>query len=297
LSLNSKDGLIINVIERLSDPELFAFVEELRDVLEKLRRHRTGEELKDEELESLRKGIVDVLDKLGVNLPLKGKVVSRLLTKKPGPLSKIMGFASDVDEIIYLLMKMCKKVAVDNMDKRVRGISNSEPEEEDKLKSLGGHVGLLCESLGRLWLKDVVGKEWQGLDYMITDGWDFDGIVESRSGDQLLVSVAEIKRCFANEDVEGLLKNLKALKGYYRTQRDRSIKKTKISQLLVLSFHSGEPAPGLWDRLRKTLIDEGYPEPSVYDLTEIRRKCQEEESSGRRILASLDLMQKLNMIE
>lgn len=286
------------MIERLSDPELFAFVKELGDVLEKLGRHRTGEELKDEELESLRKGIVDVLDKLGVNLPLKGKVVSRLLTKKAGPLSKIMGFASDVDEIIYLLMKMCKKVAVDNMDKRVRGISNSEPEEEDKLKSLGGHVGLLCESLGRLWLRDVVGKEWQDLDYRIIDNkCEFDGIVESRSGDQLLVSVAEIKRCFANEDVGGLLKNLKALDGYYHTQRDRSIKKTRISQLLVLSFHSGEPTPGLWDRLRNTLKYEGYPEPNVYDLTEIRRKCQEEESSGRRILASLDLMQKLNMIE
>jgi hypothetical protein len=81
LSLSSRDGLIIDVIERLSDPELFAFVKELGDVLEKLGRHRTGEELKDEELESLRKGIVDVLDKLGVNLPWKGKVVSRLLTK------------------------------------------------------------------------------------------------------------------------------------------------------------------------------------------------------------------------
>ncbi|MGQ9718605.1 MAG: hypothetical protein ACUVWK_01950 [Nitrososphaerales archaeon] len=72
------------------------------------------------------------------------------------------------------------------------------------------------------------------------------------------------------------------MKEYYRKVRDRSIKKVSIDQIRILSSHSGETGPRLWDSLRKTLVDKGYPELSICDLEEIKRKCQEEKMGDQR---------------
>lgn len=295
-------------MEELPDEEFFEFVERLRDTLDLLRRRGVGEELSEEELERLRSGIRDVLTRLGLKLPLRGVIASRIVSRKPGPLAKAMGIAEAVDEIIALLLRLCREVTGHGMDLRVRNIITESA--EDELRNLGSYVGFVCESLGRLWLRDVVGGEWRSLTYFITEcridsrneQIEFDAISTVDRGDTLELHLAEIKRTFDDGAARKLKNNLQAFTRCYlkRRREIERAKNFKVASVWIVEFRKRgseqPPLKKLMEELDDTVHRLGLPEPRLVGLQDIKKRCRQEERVARPILWSLEFLERMGYL-
>jgi len=204
--------------------ELLNLLEKVSRALEILINYRVGKEISKEEKENFKEYIIEIGEKLGFSLPLHGKIVTKVLLRKPWIMEKL-GVAGIINELLFLLLRMSKEICTKELDKRSYSINE---DQLSKIKGNESYKGYVYEALGRLWLREVIGRYWSNVEYFIYDNIDIDAISKERSGDIIFIYAAEIKSGkIKRDDIDKFVNRLNSLKQYWKEEmkHDKTIKK------------------------------------------------------------------------
>jgi len=283
------------MLSRLSDEELLELASRLHHVLPLIIKARSGQ-VSIEERGELEVGIKDVLELLGIPTPFGGRLATSILTRRWRPLMEMTGISSAVDSLLELMVRLTQIVVRAEFDSRILGGSIPSPQSISKIDD--ERAGFVCEALGRLWLRDVVGGDWDNVQYAIIDARDYDALAERRVGERVNLYVAEIKKTLKQDHIGKIEDMVDYLKKYYeqRKQREKTIKSISIKSLYVIDFSQG-PKPGIENELKnrlRRLIDE--QEIHFIYLNDLKDSCRKSERVGHTLLKSIELLESLGII-
>jgi len=284
------------MLSRLSDEELLELASRLHHVLPLFIKARSGQ-VSSEELRELEAGIKDVVELLGISTPFEGRLATRIVTRRWRPLMEMTGISSAVDSLLELMVRLTQIVVRTEFDSRILGGSIPSPQYISRWID-DERAGFICEALGRLWLREVMGGDWENVQYMIIDAIDCDALAERRVGEEVNLYVAEIKKNLKNNHIGKIENMVDHLKKYYeqRKQREKTIKSISIKSLYVIDFSQGSK-PSIEDELKnrlRRLIDE--LEIHFIYLNDLKDSCRKSERVGHTLLKSIELLESLGII-
>lgn len=287
-------------LKRIPDADFASLIGKTRYCLALLLKRRSGEELSRDESTSLRTSIVEILTEFGTPLPFNGWIATKVIMRRPGPVLKRLGVLEEVNELLTFVIRLCDEVGTRGLDLKVKEAVLQQ--DQTRIEQFGAEIGLLCESLGRLWLSDVVRDRWETLEYVndsIKKGEkntllvELDAVAHFDRGSMREYLVAEIKKSFRKDDIQKFTRNLSHF-NYYLRKRSSKAERSEIYQPWIVSFNKIDG--GLREEISVRFETDGLPNPKVVDITEIIEKCSEAKGNGTRLLASVVLLQKLNLL-
>ena len=284
------------MLSRLSDEELLELASRLHHVLPLFIKARSGQ-VSSEELRELEAGIKDVVELLGISTPFEGRLATRIVTRRWRPLMEMTGISSAVDSLLELMVRLTQIVVRTEFDSRILGGSIPSPQYISRGID-DERVGFICEALGRLWLREVMGGVWDKARYEIIDAGDCDALAEEKEGERVKLYVAEIKKTLKHDHIGKIEYMVDYLKKKYCDWRKqmKTIKSCSIESLWIIDFSQG-PKPGIEDELKNRLrhLIEEQKIRFIY-LNDLKDSCRRSERVGRTLLKSIEMLESVGVI-